>query len=548
MPVPGSGAGRSEGKGHPLRILLVNPDYPTNFWSFDSVMELLGKRAHSPPLGLITIAALFPKEWEVRLVDERIRPVSAADRTWSDVILIGGMHVQCQGILKNIREGRRLGKQVVVGGAWVFHTHEEAFEAGADIVVIGEGETAVPALIEAIEQKKTGVILRDHELPDMTTSPVPRFDLLEMDMYLQMSIQTTRGCPFLCEFCDVTLMNGRDARTKSADQVVRELQAYYDAGWRRDIFFVDDTFNANPQRAKPMLREIIAWQEKHQYPFGFVTQCSINLAKVDDLMQLMVKAGFFRVFLGIESTRVETHQLTKKFQNAVCDLEQACLTINKAGLSIIAGCIVGFDNEPKGADERFFQFASNTSIPDMFVTVLQAPPGTDMWKRLEREGREVWKSTDDKQGGSSGLMNFIPTRPIEEIVAEYVNLYRVLYTPEHYIVRLFGHFKNMDPLPFKKPRKVPSLREAYALLRILWRRGVASASRAKFWHYLGRARREFPERFDRFIASLVFYEHLFSFRITVEQNVETQLAERAASMEAYRAARTVQGTMAALTV
>ena len=515
-----------------MRVLLVNPDFPANFWSFDSVLKLLGKRAHSPPLGLLTVAAAFPPDWQVRLVDERIRPASEADWSWCDAVLVGGMHVQCMGILAAIRQGKRRGKHVTVGGVWVFHTPEEAFAAGADVVVIGEGETAIPRLIEAMERRETRLQLDTHGLPCMTESPVPRHDLLDLDEYLQVSVQTTRGCPFLCEFCDVTLMNGRKARTKTPAQVVAELQSYHDLGWRRDVFFVDDTFNANPQRAKPMLREIIAWQEARGYPFGFLTQCSVNLAKTGELLDLMARAGFFRVFLGIESTEVEAHEQTRKFQNATCDLDLCCDTINRAGISVIAGCIVGFDNEAPGADQRFLDFARRTSVPDIFVTILQAPPGTDLWKRLEREERPVWRSVDERQGGSSGLMNFVPTRPIEQITREYIRLYQTLYSPEGYLERLYEHFRRMPDLPFRPPRKVPSWGELKALATVLWRRGVAAPTRRAFWRRLRDARRLFPDRLDRFLSSLVFYEHLFEFRSTVERNVRDQLAERDASLAA----------------
>jgi radical SAM superfamily enzyme YgiQ (UPF0313 family) len=517
-----------------MRVLLLNPDFPSNFWSFDSVMELLGKRAHSPPLGLLTVAAFLPEHWEARLVDERIRPVDDADWEWCDLVFIGGMHVQCVGILAGIREARRRGKQVVVGGVWVFHTPEEAFGAGADIVVIGEAETAMPRLLEALEARETGLTLEGHELPDLTESPVPRYDLVDHRQYLQMALQTTRGCPFLCEFCDVTLINGRKARTKAPAQVLAELQHLHDIGWRRDVFFVDDTFNANPQRAKPMLREVIGWQEERGYPFGMMTQCSVNLAKTTELLELMAKAGFFRVFLGIESTEVEVHEQTKKHQNAVCDLDECCRIINEAGLQVIAGCIVGFDNEAPGADRRFFDFADRNQIPEMFLTILQAPPGTDLWRRLESEGRPVWKSVDERQAGSSGLMNFIPTRPIEDITREYTHLYDVLYTPENYLGRLYGHFRRMGPLPHQRPRRPPTWSEIKAILRVIWRRGVAAPSRAGFWRHLLAARRDFAPRFQRFLAALVFYEHLFEFRRTVRTNVEDQLAERAALMAELR--------------
>jgi radical SAM superfamily enzyme YgiQ (UPF0313 family) len=509
-----------------MNILLINPEFPSNFWSFDPVLKLLGKRAHSPPLGLLTIAALLPGEWKIRLVDEPIRRASSEDWDWCDAVFIGGMQPQCKGIIRNSKEGRSRGKQVVVGGAWVFHSPEEAFEAGADIVVIGEAETAVPQLVEALKAETSGLTIGDHVQPKMEESPLPRFDLVEMDQYLLMPVQTTRGCPFLCEFCDVTLMNGRNARTKTPEQVIRELEHLYDLGWRRDVFVVDDNFNANAVEAKKLLKAIIPFQEAKQYPFGFITQCSVTLAQKADLLEMMVKAGFFRVFLGIESTESETHELSKKVQNERADLDEVCRTINEAGLNVIAGCIIGYDGESAGADQRFIDFANRNRIGDLFLTICQAPPGTDLWKRLEREGRPPWKSLNELQAGSSGLMNFDPTRPIEEIAAEFIRTFQVLYTPEAYWKRVYEQFRGMRPLPFKKPRRKPTWGEIRAVLSVIWHRGVLGSQRAAFWKYFRAGKRDFPDRMDRFIAQLIFFEHLEEYRETVAENVRLQLAER----------------------
>ena len=350
-------------------------------------MRMLNKRAVQPPLGLITLAALLPREWQCVLADLMVRDLTEDDWAGTDVLMITGLTSQYAGIISLIREGKARGKTVVVGGPWVFHYPEETLKAGADIVVRGEAETLIPDLVEAISSGKSGVIFQASEKPDLRLSPVPRFDLLDMDRYAAMALQFTRGCPFHCEFCDITLMSGREVRTKDPSQILQEMQQLYDLGWRREIFVVDDNFIGSPSRTKRLLAEMIPWMEEKRHPFDFHTQASVNLAAHADLMEMMVKAGFFKVFLGIETCDLDSLRRTCKHQNAAVDLDEACRKINRAGLQIQAGCIIGFDHETPGAGRRLIEFAVRNQIPEMFCTMLQAGPGTDMWKRLQAEGR-----------------------------------------------------------------------------------------------------------------------------------------------------------------
>lgn len=508
-----------------MNVLLVNPRSPETYWSFYKVAKLLKKKALVPPLGLLTVAGLLPREWNLRLVDMELREVSEGDWDFCDLVLVSGMFTQQSGIIECIKKGKAKGKTVAVGGPWVFHCPEPALEAGADIVIRGEGECTVPLLIDTLRRGDSGIVITAQDRADITTSPPPRYDLLDMGLYLNMSLQFSRGCPFHCEFCDITYMFGRRVRTKSPRQILNELQILYDLGWRRAVFFVDDNLIGHQLRAKELLKELIVWQEQRGYPFECFTQASVNLATDGELLDLMARAGFFKVFLGIESTDRESLEVARKHQNTKFDLAAACEKINRAGLTIIAGCIIGFDNEKPGADERLIEFARRTQIPEMFITLLQAGPGTDLWARLEREGRLLPQEFTDDSGNQTGLMNFVPTRPIREIVDEFVHVYDQLYDPQQYLERSFEHVHRMKSPPFKKSFALPYLTELRAVAITLFKHGVLYPHRTKFWNLIFRALFTFPDRIHHFLSYCVMSEHLCQYRITVREGLRTQMAK-----------------------
>ncbi len=372
-----------------MKALLINPPAPQTFWSFDNVMKLTGKRALIPPLGLLTVAAFLPETWEIKLVDQTFQTVSQEDWVQCDLVLVSGMIVQQKGILSTIKEAKVRGKTVIVGGPWAFHFPDKAVAAGADVVVVGEAEPVMPEVLDAVRNGNSGKIIHCRVHAAMDKSPTPRYDLLNINAYLDMAVQFSRGCPFQCEFCDITLMLGRKVRTKTPEQIMKELRLLYDLGWRRSVFFVDDNFIGNPLRTRRLLRELIPWSESHGDPFEYYTQASVNLAAERELMDAMVKVGFFQVFLGIETQDAGSLKSAGKLQNAAVDLDQVCRKINEAGLQIIAGCILGFDNEKPGAGKRLIDFAVRNQIPEMYVTLLQATPGTELWHRLQREQRLI---------------------------------------------------------------------------------------------------------------------------------------------------------------
>jgi radical SAM superfamily enzyme YgiQ (UPF0313 family) len=516
-----------------LNVLLVNPGYPETFWSFNRVLRMLGKRALLPPLGLLTVASLLPGNWDPRLVDMVARPLSEADWDHCDLLIVSGMAVQRAGILQVIREGKRRGKTVAVGGPWAFHYPEEALQAGADFVVKGEGELGIPLLLEALTSGRKGVLIEVCGRPELEDSPPPRYDLLSLRDYADMAVQFSRGCPFQCEFCDITHMFGRKVRTKAPSQVLRELDVLYGMGWRRAVFFVDDNFIGSVPRAKALLRELIPWMRDRGHPFDFYTQASVNLAEDAELLDLMVQAGFYRVFLGIETPDADCLSAARKFHNASADLALACERITCAGLQIIAGCIMGFDQEKPGADQRLIDFAVRNHIPEMFVTLLQAGPGTDLWNRLREEGRLLPDQHDEHLGSQTALMNFVPTRPAGQIVAEFIRLYQVLYDPASYLKRSFEHFSRMVPPPPPKRFALPSVSELRAVGITLLRQGVRYPSRREFWALLLAALVRFPSRFHHFLASCVTAEHYFDYRAVIK----TQLRRKAALAQSPTPAR-----------
>ncbi|MEW6347488.1 MAG: B12-binding domain-containing radical SAM protein [Thermodesulfobacteriota bacterium] len=506
-----------------MKALLVNPGYPQTFWSFNRVLEMLGKKVLDPPLGLLTVAALLPDDWELRLVELTVRPISQQEWDFCDIVLVTGMVNQSSGILDTVREAKKRGKTVVVGGPMVFHFPEEVLKAGADIVVKGEAEDTIGRLLEALSKGETGLVITPMAPADLSKSPAPRFDLLDLDNYVAMAVQFSRGCPFHCEFCDITLMLGRVVRTKTPEQILHELDVLYKLGWRREVFFVDDNFVGNPRRTRELLTVLVPWMEERGHPFDFHTQASVNLAAQPEVMELMGKAGFFKVFLGIETPDEESLRQTKKLQNAAVDLDEVCRKINKAGLQVQAGCIIGFDHERPGADQRLIDFAIRNHIPEMFITMLQAGPGTDLWKRLETEGRLLFRGVGDHLGSQTGLLNFVPTRPLAQIVDEFLRLYDVLYDPEFYLDRAYNHYRAMGPCPVKKRFLMPFASEIRTVAITVFRQGIVYSSRAKFWRYLLGGLLRFPTRLRHFFTACVVAEHYYEYRRTIRDHLTQEL-------------------------
>jgi radical SAM superfamily enzyme YgiQ (UPF0313 family) len=521
-----------------MRILLLYPAFPPSFWSFDKTIALIGRKAMLPPLGLITVAALCPSDWEFRLVDCNVRRPTDADWEWAELVMLSAMLVQKQDLLDCIHEAKRRGKRVVVGGPYPTALPDEC--ADADFLVLDEAEVTLRPFLEALARGDTsGTFRSDGIKPDVTATPVPRFDLLELSAYAEMSVQFSRGCPFLCEFCDIIVLYGRKPRTKTPSQVIGELQALYDLGWRRSIFVVDDNFIGNKKNVKALLAELRPWMEKHDYPFSLSTEASIDLAQDQELLDGMIACNFRAVFLGIETPDTESLAMTRKSQNNRDPLAESVLRITRSGLRIMAGFIIGFDNEKPAAGQRIVDFVEDNAIPTAAFSLLQALPDTALTKRLEAEGRLLSNGADLNQ---TTLMNFVPTRPIEQIAQEYVDGFWKLYDPVKFLDRVFRHYMVMKdanyPRRAKVGRKRMNLLHLRALLLILWRQGVARTSRWRFWQRLWQMYRIYPRGVGSFISTCGQAEHLLDYRRRVRDDIQRQvqaLREKSPEQPALRA-------------
>ncbi|MHC5856723.1 B12-binding domain-containing radical SAM protein [Nostoc sp.] len=509
-----------------MRILLVYPIFPKTFWSYEKILELVDRKVLLPPLGLVTVAAILPQEWEFKLVDCNIRPATEAEWAWADVVIFSAMIVQKQDLLDQIQEAKKRGKLVAVGGPYPTSVPHEVENVGADFLILDEGEITLPMFIEAIQRGETSGTFRATEKPDVTSTPIPRFDLLELNAYDMMSVQFSRGCPFQCEFCDIIVLYGRKPRTKAPAQLLAELDYLYELGWRRGVFMVDDNFIGNKRNVKLLLKELKVWMAEHKYPFRFDTEASVDLAQDAEMLELMVECGFSAVFLGIETPDEDSLQMTKKFQNTRSSLTEAVQTITKAGLRPMAGFIIGFDGEKAGAGDRIVRFAEQAAIPSTTFAMLQALPNTALWHRLKKEGRlRENQNANIANINQTTLMNFVPTRPLEELAREYIEAFCTLYDPVQYLDRTYRCFLMMGLPSWKAPAKMPEWIVVKALLIVIWRQGIKRETRWKFWHHLFSILKRNPGVIEHYISACAHNEHFLEYRQIVRDQIESQLAE-----------------------
>ncbi len=502
-----------------MRVLLIYPVFPKTFWSYEKILELVDRKVLLPPLGLITVAAILPQKWEYKLVDRNIRNVTEAEWQWADLVIISGMIVQKNDLLAQIAAAKQRGKLVAVGGPYATTLPQEV--ESADFLILDEGEITLPIFVEAIEKGETSGTFRTQEKPSVTITPIPRYDLLELDAYDSMSIQFSRGCPFQCEFCDIIVLYGRKPRTKTPEQLLKELDCLYQLGWRRTVFMVDDNFIGNKRNVKLLLKELKVWQAEHQYPFSFNTEASIDLAADPELMELMVNCNFGAVFLGIETPDEESLEFTKKFQNTRSSLTESVDKIIRAGLRPMAGFIIGFDGEKKGAGDRIIKFVEEAAVPTAMFSMLQALPNTALWERLQKEERLL--DTSEQDGNQTTLMNFTPTRSIEDIAREYIETFWQLYDSKVYLNRVYRCFIKLKEPPCKPPFQFPSLVDLRALAIVIWRQGIKRDTRWLFWPNLFSILKHNPGVWDRYLTICAHNEHFLEYRQIVRQQIESQL-------------------------
>ena len=457
------------------KVLLVYPRFNADsFWSLTPVLELCGVKHTEPPLGLLTVAAMLPSDWEPRLVDRNVEELTPAALDWADVVMTGGMIAQRRDTLAIIELCRGRDLPVVVGGP--DPTSCEDVYATADFLVLGEVEGIIGEFTAAWRKgERRGRLRAEKFTVDVTTTPVPRFDLLRKNAYLYMGVQFSRGCPFNCEFCDIIELYGRRPRAKGNEQMLRELQAVYDFGHRGPINFVDDNLIGNKKALKLFLPELARWQAERGFPFMFLTEASVNLSDDAQLLDMMRKANFFLIFVGIESPDDSTLIAMRKKQNTRRVLSESIGKIHAAGFFVIAGFIVGFDTERGGVADGMVDCIEATNIAPCAIGLLSALPTTQLWRRLERESRLIPAALDGPPGDLfDTTLNFRPLRPLRDVLADYREVLTRAYTPEAYFERVRRTGRNLRrrvPTAAAAPTGAATTR-ANPVMRLLGRLGL----------------------------------------------------------------------------
>jgi len=497
-----------------MKILLVYPQYPDTFWSFRYALKFISKKAAFPPLGLLTVAAMLPGEWEKKLIDMNVTRLTDGDIKWADHVFISAMVVQQNSVKEVIARCKRLGTRIVAGGP-LFTTGYEEFD-GVDYFVLGEAEVTLPPFLRDLEEGCARHLYTSNERPDVSKTPIPLWPLINMKHYSSMNVQYSRGCPFNCEFCDIIILNGHKPRTKDKEQVLAELEALYHRGWRDGVFIVDDNFIGNKKKLKlEILPAIIEWEKRKKYPFALSTEASINLADDEELMRLMVRAGFSAVFVGIETPNEESLVECAKLQNQNRDLVASVKKIQSYGLEVQGGFIVGFDSDPISIFKNQISFIQKSGIVTAMVGLLNAPLGTRLYHRLKKENRLIKAFTGDNTDCS---LNFIPKMDHETLINGYKHILNTIYSPGHYYERVKTFLREY------KPRgEIAGRLQFYhlrAFVKSIWFLGIREKGRRYYWKLFLSTLLKQPRKFPLAISLSVYGYH---FRKVTERYISLPL-------------------------
>lgn len=509
-------------------VLMIYPRFVAeSFWNFAAACELMGARYPAAPLGLITVAALLPPTWTVRLVNRNTEELTESDFAWADLVMTGGMLVQQPDALQIIEMCRVRGKPVVVGGPDI--TSSPHVYRAADFRVLGEAEGIIDTFIAAWEAgERKGTFEAEKFQVDVTKSPIPRFDLLKFDQYLYIGVQFSRGCPFMCEFCDIIELYGRKPRAKTNEQMLAELQALHDAGHRGHVDFVDDNLIGNKKAIKAFLPHLEGWLVERDFPFEFSTEASMNLADDAELLQLLGKANFFGVFIGIESPDPETLVAAQKKQNTRRSLVDSVHKIYRAGMFVTAGFIVGFDTEKGAMAKGMIDFIDDSAIPVCMVGLLYALPNTQLTRRLSKEGRlhENYDVLPEGAGDQCGYgLNFETVRPRREVLLDYRRVLETVYDPVAFcdrVQRLAGMLdraRQQRGLPAGDPRRS---RTGLDTLQMLINK--MPEQRELFWRTFTDCASRNPMAVRHLMMMLALYLHLGPFSRLVVERIDRQIA------------------------
>jgi radical SAM superfamily enzyme YgiQ (UPF0313 family) len=525
----------------PRKCLLIYPAFPESaYWNWREVCRAVGRRAMGIPLGMITFAATLPQHWEIRLIDLNATQWDEEAWRWADLVCVGGMIIQQSGTFEIIERARRDGKFVVVGGADA--TSQPSLYEDADALVLGEAETTVPIWLEAWRRGRPRGKFQARERPDVTQSPVPRFDLLNVNDYLGVNVQFSRGCPFNCEFCDIIELYGRQPRTKTPEQFCRELETLYDLGYRGWVDVVDDNFVGNKRNVKQMLPVLKEWSEKHGYPFYYSTQASLNLADDEPLMDAMTDVDFRTVFLGIETPDPELLATAQKRVNALKPIKDRIRKIYDHGLGITAGFILGFDGEFEGAGDVIIECIQENAIPIAMVSLLVALPNTQLSRRLAREGRLLNSATYEPISADTrhevvlptikgelpdqaalGGLKFTTTRNRYQILDEHRRVWQTIYDPKRYFARVLRAARQIKA---RRKHKLPG-REQWRLnrgfFRIMARLSRIPGVRRPLWWMLLQAAFLGLDRFEHVARMAIAYSQFQKIRRRIDEGVPERI-------------------------
>ncbi|MHC4214410.1 MAG: B12-binding domain-containing radical SAM protein [Planctomycetota bacterium] len=458
-----------------MKILLVYPECPDTFWSLKHALRIASKKSLIPPLGLLTVASMLPEDWEKKLIDMSVTALRDKDINWADYVFLSGMHIHKKSIDEIISRCNRLETKIVAGGPLFTSGYENCHDI--DHLVLNEAEITFPKFLNDLKNERARYMYSSSDWADLNRTLVPLWELVNMKKYACMPVQYSRGCPFSCDFCDVTTLFGNKMRTKSSEQILAELDKLYAQGWRDPVFFVDDNFIGNKHKLKSdVLPAIISWMKQQAHPFTMNTQVSINLCDDEELMTLMVDAGFDTVFVGIETPDEQSLAECTKSQNKNRDLVACVKKIQSFGLQVQAGFILGFDSDKSSIFSRLTDFIQESGIVTAMVGLLNAPPGSKLYNRLLKEKRLIKASSGDNTDLS---MNFIPKMSYEELVEGYKRVVSKIYSPKLFHERLVTFLREYRPLQKKRFRL--HTYDIKAFLKSIWILGIRAKGRRYYW-------------------------------------------------------------------
>jgi radical SAM superfamily enzyme YgiQ (UPF0313 family) len=511
--------------GKRIKTLMVWPKIPDSFWTFTGMMRLLREKVVIPPLGLITIAALCPKEWDIRLIDQGVEDLSDADILWADLVMVSGMRVQRKGLEEVLARARRLGRRTIVGGPYPSSEPDEVLEL-ADHVVVGEPDEVFDAIAKDLEEGSARRLYTIEDKPDLTKTPVARFDLLKTDFYASMAIQFSRGCPFQCEFCDIIVLYGRKPRTKRPQQIMAELDALLKLGWKKQVFIVDDNFIGNHRLALELARELEKWQQAHGYPLAFYTEASMDLARHPALIEAMVKANFLHVFVGIESPSKQSLAEAKKLQNLSQDPIESIRILQRGGLWVTGGFILGFDSDTEDIFEQQILFIERAAVPWAMINFLHAVPRTALYDRMKKEGRLTELSVHNSDCTPPNFQTVLP--PLV-LMKGFQKTLTSIYDPTKFYERAWRSLQVWQTRKCQRPAQQPGWVDiAKIILRSIWQQGLRSSYRRQYWRYFLRVVTRCstdPAKIWLGCTIMIAGHHFIPYAKEVVQRVEGDIAE-----------------------